>query len=876
MAQPLSATESSPALWCTGRRFLTCCAALLCLASFASAQKTASGSLSSLLGTNSSKPATAAPAQNSTPSTQAQAPAAIPLPDVAARSEDLKRLLRSISNQLPTPEQLQTAQAALDKRDAELNSRARDADAVLAGTPSTMELREEESFWRNEQVQTADLRRQLLDWANTAQSAMQQVQTQRPLWQATLDQNEHTTGLGPALDVIHQALAELQQLTAQAQSHLNAIVNLQVRAASQDQLALDTLDRVTKARERIDRRLFERDSLPLWQLRQRRQTGENQALYVPAASRLLGIRAFADQTKGALVFLFLLLLLSMFGAYRLHTATRHLQVASARRAEALQVIRRWPALGLLPPLLCSYLLAPIAPLPLIGLVILLSFIPILSLLPALISPRLRMLLYSLAGVYTVSASVAWLQFSPFHKRQVQFLIYFAVFAVFAYLLRPSRMSRLPEAQRLHGEPLLILRTALAILGVSIFANLLGYVRLAQFIGVLCLYSTFIAISMIAGVRIFTLLLLEGLDSSAAEQLAVVRCYRDGLARWLPRLLQWSGALIWFTVTVNLMGLSTWLRDQITSIFNFHIAGRSSTVTLGGVLGIFLILLVGYAVSSGIRFLLREELLNRLHLARGVPEVIASTLHYLLLLLVFLFAVNAGGIQLNKFTVLTGALGVGVGFGLQNIVNNFISGLILQFERPIHVGDVLEVDGANGTVTRIGIRASTIRTFQGAELIIPNANFISGKVINWTLTNPQRRVDMPVGVAYGSDAQLVAKLLQQAATRHECVLTSPEPAVYFKEFGDSALNFELQFWVMQESGTVRVKSDVALSVMALLDEAGIEIPFPQRDLRLRSVNPDAAATLLSPNGAQSSYPADIAEQPEASPVMERAKRQRSGA
>ncbi len=828
-----------------------------------------------MLGTNSSKPATPAPAQNSTASTQAQAPAAIPLPDVAARSEDLKRLLRSISNQLPSPDQLQNAQAALDRRDADLNSRAKDADAVLAGTPSTMELREEESFWRTEQVQTADLRRQLLDWANAAQSAMQQVQTQQPLWQATLDQNEHTTGLAPTLDVIHQDLADLQQLTTQAQNLLKAIVNLQVRAASQDQLALDTLDRITKARERIDRRLFERDSLPLWQLRQRRQTGENQALYVPASSRLLGIRAFADQTKGALVFLFLLLLLSMFGAYRLQAATRHLQATSARRAEALQVIRHWPALGLLPPLLCSYLLAPIAPLPLIGLVILLSFIPILSLLPALISPRLRLLLYSMAGVYTTSALIAWLQFSPFYKRQVQFLIYIAVFAVFAYLLRPARMARLPEAQRSHGEPLLILRTALAILGVSIFANLLGYVRLAQFIGVLCLYSTFIAISMITGVRIFTLLLLEGLDSSAAEQLAVVRCYRDALARWGPRLLQWSGALIWFMVTVNLMGLSAWLGNEIASIFNFHIAGRSSTVTLGGVLGIFLILLVGYAVSSGIRFLLREELLNRLHLARGVPEVIASTLHYLLLLLVFLFAVNAGGIQLNKFTVLTGALGVGVGFGLQNIVNNFISGLILQFERPIHVGDVLEVDGANGTVTRIGIRASTIRTFQGAELIIPNGNFISGKVINWTLTNPQRRVDLPVGVAYGSDAKLVATLLQQAATRHECVLTSPEPAVYFKEFGDSALNFELQFWVMQESGTVKVKSEVALTVMELLDQAGIEIPFPQRDLRLRSVNPDAAATLLSANGSHKDYGSDEIppEQPEL--IVERAKPQRAG-
>jgi small-conductance mechanosensitive channel len=242
------------------------------------------------------------------------------------------------------------------------------------------------------------------------------------------------------------------------------------------------------------------------------------------------------------------------------------------------------------------------------------------------------------------------------------------------------------------------------------------------------------------------------------------------------------------------------------------------------------------------------------------------LHYLMLLLVFFFAVNAGDVALNKFTVLTGALGVGVGFGLQNVVNNFVSGLILQFERPIHIGDVLEIDGTTGKVSRIGIRSSTVKTFQGAEVIIPNGNFISGKVINWTLSESLRRVELPVGVAYGSDAKLVSRLLEQAATAHESVLTSPAPAVYFKEFADSSLNFELQFWVMQESNAVKVKSDVALTAMDLLDKAGIEIPYPQRDLRLRSVDPSAAA-LLAPNGSEgSSTGAD--GQPQSSRIGER--------
>jgi small-conductance mechanosensitive channel len=190
--------------------------------------------------------------------------------------------------------------------------------------------------------------------------------------------------------------------------------------------------------------------------------------------------------------------------------------------------------------------------------------------------------------------------------------------------------------------------------------------------------------------------------------------------------------------------------------------------------------------------------------------------------------------------------------MQNIINNFVSGLILQFERPIHINDILEVEGYTGRVTRIGVRSSTLQTPQGAEVIIPNGNFISGKVVNWTLSESMRRAELAVGVAYGTDPKIVLKLLMDAANRHESVLTTPEPMAYFLGFGDSALNFELHFWVMQDSNWIRVRSEIAMAVMKCLDQAGIEIPFPQRDLHLRSVPAGTGASevpdsLLGKNG-----------------------------
>jgi small-conductance mechanosensitive channel len=184
--------------------------------------------------------------------------------------------------------------------------------------------------------------------------------------------------------------------------------------------------------------------------------------------------------------------------------------------------------------------------------------------------------------------------------------------------------------------------------------------------------------------------------------------------------------------------------------------------------------------------------------------------------------------------------------MQNIVNNFISGLILLFERPINTGDMVEVAGIQGVVKRIGIRSSAIATYEGADAIIPNATLISDKLLNWTLTNESRRVDVKVGVAYGSDLQVVMRILYDVASLDPDVRGEPAPQVLFQGFGDSALNFEIRFWV-SHSTHVNVKSRVSMAVVQALRAAGIEIPFPQRDLHLKSMD-ERAASLVTQSEA----------------------------
>jgi small-conductance mechanosensitive channel len=201
----------------------------------------------------------------------------------------------------------------------------------------------------------------------------------------------------------------------------------------------------------------------------------------------------------------------------------------------------------------------------------------------------------------------------------------------------------------------------------------------------------------------------------------------------------------------------------------------------------------------------------------------------------ILALAAGGAEFSRFTVMTGAFGLGVGFGLQAIINNLASGMLLLLERPINVGDVLEVEGVTGEVKRMGMRSSTIRTFQGAEVIVPNSNLITNHVTNWTLSERHRRVDIPVGVAYSTDPERVIKLLVQVASSHPDVVRDPAPMALFRGFGDSSLDFELRFWAPFAGTYQQLKSEVAVSIVAAFREAKIEIPFPQRDLHVKGLN-----------------------------------------
>ena len=299
-------------------------------------------------------------------------------------------------------------------------------------------------------------------------------------------------------------------------------------------------------------------------------------------------------------------------------------------------------------------------------------------------------------------------------------------------------------------------------------------------------------------------------------------------------LVWAGLLL-----VGL--LLAWGAKRIVIVGFFRVLNYP--LLIGGiqlsVLGIFyafLLLSVTRAAVQLWRYMLKNKILVDSGLDVGLQESITTITVYLFWTFGILAALRAIGISMTSLAIVFGALGIGLGFGLQNIFNNFISGVILLFERPIKVGDVVEINGIWGNVAKINVRSTVVRTADNAALIIPNAAMLSGQLTNWTFKDKKMRRTITVGVAYGTDVKLVEQVLYEIAEKHPRVLKYPAPMVLFSDFGESALIFKLQIWTIIDYGG-STENDLRFEIDRVFREKQIEIPFPQRTLHIHSVRQD---------------------------------------
>jgi potassium efflux system protein len=704
--------------------------------------------------------------------------------------------------------------------------------------------------WQGRETQVRQWQRSLEIGSGKLGAATDSLTQIRRVWEATRQSAREQELPEAVVATIQSVLQNVEQSETELASWRDSLLTILSRASQTGADIAQQKARIEQAVVGARRRILSADSRPLWQavLTPTDSLGVGRYLRSTWEEDKTRLHDFIAENQQVLLVQLLLLAALSLGLVGLQRSVRRWGADDEVLQASAYILSRPFSTAFVLTLLCTRLLHPRAPTLVYDLAGFLWLIPVLRLVPGILKPSMRAAAYGLMGLYALAEIEDLVTDYGLGSRLALLLLTVLAFSGLAFTLRSGGGDRIPGSGASRRAVLLATRLALLFLAISAAANVLGFARLSFLLTRGTLTSGFAALIALVLIEVLTGVTVALLRRGPAQWLQSVRHSYGALIRRTKGLVKLGILLLWTVVSLSQFQLlgPTW--DFLTGALGREWTVGSWDVSLGDVIAFLFTLWLAVWISRTIRALLREDVLAKMELERGVPETISTMVHYLILLIGFAVAAGAAGFDLTKVTLLAGALGVGIGFGLQTVVNNFISGLILMFERPIQIGDTIDIADLRGVVRKIGIRASTVRTFDGAEVIVPNGDLISGRVTNWTLSDKLRRIQLPVGVAYGSDPKRVVEILLAAAKEHEDVLDEPEPFVQFVGFGESSLDFMLRFWTAKFDEWLRVSSSVAIAVNDALREAGVEIPFPQRDLHLRSVDEGAAMALAKKNSS----------------------------
>ena len=389
------------------------------------------------------------------------------------------------------------------------------------------------------------------------------------------------------------------------------------------------------------------------------------------------------------------------------------------------------------------------------------------------------------------------------------------------------------------------RLAFILIAASVVLNIVGASALARLLLRANLSSAFLMVAFFVGYGVCSAIFEILAEHRPLADLRLIRLHRDLFRSKVFAVLKLVLVLSWGYQT--LQGFESWslVSGMARSLLTYRFGVGTISFAIGNLLASVMIFWLWLVATKAISFVARVEILPRSSLPQGLQYTIFTLTRYALTGLGAIVAVGAAGVSLEKLSFAVGALGVGVGLGLQDIVRNFVAGLQLLFERPVKAGDMIQVGELVGEVKEIGIRASVVRAQSGADVILPNATLISEQVINWTWSDQLRRCVVLIGVAYGTDPEAATKVLEDAVKGVSNVLRHPNPQVLFLNFGDSSLDFQVRFWTSKAHTYWTVQSEVTLAIHQALAKANIAIPFPQRDLYIKSVPSELVDVLKRP-------------------------------
>lgn len=760
-------------------------------------------------------PAAASTAPNAAP-TQPEAPQPIAVADIVGQAELATQALREAQTDLATSELITAVNRMLPPLRRDIEIREAELRRLLIRRPSLDALRSLQPVWDGLEAQVASLTRDLTRRATRLDRAIGDVTRIGETWDITRKAAIANTAPPEVINRAGEVIELVRKTRADLSDRRARLLALQTRAAELSARIGEARAQLRQASEQAVTRLFVRDSPPVWDPQLRELSAQSLAIESRQTytEQLTELREYwaRDQYRVAAHGVFIALLVA--GAFWVRQRVRGWVADEPRLARAAHVFDRPVAVGLLLGLLASgwfYEQAPRLVWMLVGAAVAVPTVTIVRrivdahLVPAVYAVATFYLLERVRAIAAPSASVSRMLFAI----ETVGVILFLLWTLKSFRARPAGEPAPPAAHARNVR--LVARLGVVLLVAVLALNALGMVRLADLISSALTGSAYLAMVFYAATTVINGLVMALMRTGPLAALRTVQIHRQWIAEHVGRWVRRAAVLVWLYLTLDQLALWHPLRDATHEFLSAPVPFGSLQITGGQIVAFVLSVWIAVLLSRLVRFVLEEEVFPKLNLARGLPYAITTMVRYAILILGGVIGLAALGVDMTKFTILAGALSVGLGFGLQNIVNNFVSGLIVLFERPVKVGDVIQMGDITGQVERIGIRASVIRIGNGAEVIVPNGKLISDQVTNWTLSTRLRRLDIPMLTVAADPPSRVERLLIETARKHPDVVQSPPPEALLTKLGADAFEFELRVWTSNVEDWARVRSDLISAV-----------------------------------------------------------------
>lgn len=756
---------------------------------------------------------------NATTSTNATA---VPLTEIPAQAESDSTALETIQAGLTTDKTADSVQEDLPTMTDEITAQLEENAGVLSRNRSLEVLHRLAGQWQEIQSQLSAWKHSLGRRAKQLADDNTHLTQLEKKWDVT--SNTHTNMPEEVSQKVDALKREISSVRDDLGTQQGLILTLQTRVTEQDARVNQALNEIENTRQEIVGHLFVRDAVPIWSIELRTNTTElaHQSRY-SLRRQWTALNTYAKRKISRFVLhgiVFVCLIALVLWARR---KLRERSESEPGLKRATLVFDVPIATALVLALVASSWMYPQAPRLLWAMLGAAALIPATIVLRRLIPRRLFPVLDVLVAFYFFDQlrSVAA---APELLFRGLFLLQMLVGIVFLAWFVKSGRSREVDATRARWSKAFHVAVWIALIAllVALITNAVGYGSLSKLLGHAALTSAYLALILYAFVCIIEGLILSLLALHPLARLQIVRQHGAYIQTKIVQVIEWAAICLWVIYVLEALSLRAPVFQDVKGILTAQIIVGSIQFSLGKILLFVVTIWAAIVISRIVRFILEEEIYPRAQLAPGLHYSISRMVHYIILLAGFVLALLMLKFPLTQLTLLVSAIGVGLGFGLQNIINNFVSGIILLFERPVKVGDVIQMDSTEGVVAHIGIRASIVKTTAGPEIIVPNGNLISNPVTNWTFSRRQRQITIAVGVVPGVEAKRVMDILLEAAAKEPNLLKDPPAKALMTNFSNSALNFELRVWTDQINKWMEIRSNLSVAINSALLAQNITI------------------------------------------------------